>query len=72
MVAVRGPLSSSESSPKYEPGPSRDLAAVALDLHLAVHEHEALTADVALLDEGAPLGDVDLVRCACDPLQVLT
>ena len=51
-VAVRGPLSSSDISPKYAAGSERgDLAAVALDLHLALDEHEALAADLALAHE---------------------
>ena len=48
-VAVRGPWSSSDSSPTATPGPMRgDLPAVARHGGLAFDEHEHLAADVAL------------------------
>src|SRR5688500_9628475 len=49
----------------------RDLASVALDLDLALDEHEALPPDLVLLHEGAPFRDLDLVGGAGDALQIL-
>src|SRR5439155_26283998 len=49
----------------------RDLATVALDLDLAVDQHETLSTDISLFHEGAPLGDLHLVRRASDALQIL-
>ena len=71
-VAVRGPRSSSDSSPKYLPGPELgDLAVVPADAGGALEDEEELVPRAALVDEHAARLDLDLVGRPGDLLQVL-
>ena len=71
-VAVRGPWSSSDSSPTMAPGPERgDLAAVALDADVAVEDDERLPPGLALVDQQAAGRHRDLVARSGDALELL-
>ena len=71
-VAVRGPWSSSDSSPTMLPGPRRgDLLAVALHRDRAVEDDERLATHLPLIDDQRPGRHRDLVTGLRDLLQVL-
>ena len=71
-VAVRGPWSSSDSSPTIAPGPSvATLRPLRFTVDRAVEHDERLAPGLALVDEQAARGHRDLVAGAGDALELL-
>ena len=71
-VAVRGPLVEQRQLADARPGSDGgDLLAVALDLHFAVDDHEALASALALAHEHPSRGQLGLVGRPSDALQLL-